>query len=74
MWLSRNHTVSLQILRILATDDDVLVRRVVAQNEHLDEQLSNDESKAVRAMLPGNLACPRPTFSAEWPPTTPGKA
>jgi hypothetical protein len=62
VWVARNKTVPLSILRILATDDDPSVRREVAGKRKLDDELfvalAADEDERVRVALIANPKCP----------------
>jgi hypothetical protein len=62
-WVAHNKTVPLEILRLLAKDDDWQVRSVVARKHKLDralfEQLSLDQNEVVRRCLEENAKCPQ---------------
>jgi hypothetical protein len=62
IWVVCNKTVSLKILRMLATDPDPKVRREVAGKRKLDEPvcsaLAVDPDKGVRFTLLNNAKCP----------------
>jgi hypothetical protein len=62
IWVVRNKTVPLKILRMLATDPDPKVRREVAGKRKLDEALfaalAADPDKGVHFTLLTNAKCP----------------
>jgi hypothetical protein len=62
IWVVRNKTVSLAILRMLAIDPDPRVRREVARKRKLDDALfaalAADTDEAVRFTLLTNSKCP----------------
>jgi hypothetical protein len=62
IWVVRNKTVSLPILRILATDPDPKVRREVAGKRKLDASLfamlAADPDESVSFALLNNEKCP----------------
>jgi hypothetical protein len=62
IWIVRNKTVPLSILRILATDVNPDVRREVAGKRKLDAAifavLATDNDERVRAALMSNPKCP----------------
>jgi hypothetical protein len=61
-WIAHNKTVPLEILRLLAQDDDPHVRRTVAMKRKLDqalfETLSADPDESVRRAIANNAKCP----------------
>jgi hypothetical protein len=62
VWVVRNKTVPLSILRILATDNDPRVRREVAGKRKLDDALlaalCADRDEGVRRVVLTNPKCP----------------
>jgi hypothetical protein len=62
IWVARNKTVSLPILRTLATDPDPKVRREVAGKRKLDQPLfvalAADPDEGVRFAILNNGKCP----------------
>lgn len=62
VWVVRNKTVPLSILRILAVDENPSVRREVAGKRKLDDALfmalAADKDESVRAALIANQKCP----------------
>jgi hypothetical protein len=62
-WVAHNKMVPLEILRLLAKDDDWQVRSLVARKRKLDralfEQLSLDQNEVVRRCLETNAKCPQ---------------
>ncbi len=62
IWVARNKTISLDILRLLALDDDPRVRSEVAAKRMLDralfEVLMTDPDERVRCVLLRNAKCP----------------
>lgn len=61
-WVAYNKSVSIEVLRVLATDDDRRVRTMVAMKRKLDlplfEQLSHDPDEIVRSTVAFNRKCP----------------
>lgn len=61
-WVAQNKTVTLEILRILAADEDARVRAMTAAKRKLEPQLlaqlANDPDDAVRAAVARNRATP----------------
>lgn len=62
VWVARNKTVPLEILRLLATDADPCVRREVAAKRKLDHALfaalAKDPDEIVRRAIGLNAKCP----------------
>lgn len=62
VWVAHNETVPIEILRVLAGDDDAQVRSMVARKRKLDHDLfvalSADSDAGVRHALACNGKCP----------------
>ena len=65
-WVAHNKTVPVEILKILATDDDVRVRAMVAQKRKLPERLqlklAKDPDYSVRQSLVYNAKITKKTL------------
>lgn len=65
-WVAHNKTVPVEILKILATDDDVRVRAMVAQKRKLPERLqlklAKDPDYSVRQSLVYNAMITKKTL------------
>lgn len=63
IWVVHNKTVPLEILRVLANDQDVIVRERVACRRKLTEELfvllAKDPSSSVRGTVAGNAKVPK---------------
>ena len=61
-WVAHSKSVSIEVLRVLATDDDSRVRYTVAMRRKLDlplfEKLSRDPDEVVRSRVAYNRKCP----------------
>lgn len=68
VWVVRNKLVPLEVLEVLASDDDDSVRSEVASKRRLSrqllERLSRDTSESVRARIAHNSKTPRDIL--EW--------
>jgi hypothetical protein len=56
-WVAQNKTVPLEILRMLAKDDDVRVRSMVASKRKLDMALFNDLARDPDESVRHSIAC-----------------
>ena len=66
-WAAQNKTVPVQVLEILASDDDTKVRDMVARKRKITEEiallLASDADETVRAALARNRKLPKSALS-----------